>query len=165
MVAVAIIVIAALPHQIPIPVSWGLRTSIGRILGLATSVAVAYYKPVLGMALGILMVSTNVSNYVEGFSSLKEGFGSLKEGYQTITKDKVEKKNRWISEKIMFEEPEAIQERSESVLLKDAVTNQDAKPWLGERTLGEEPKGIQERSMPAQAFQETEYSLNTKNSN
>lgn len=158
MVAVAIIVIAALPHQIPIPVSWGLRTSIGRILGLATSVAVAYYKPVLGMALGILMVSTNVSNYVEGF-------GSLKEGYQTITKDKVEKKNRWISEKIMFEEPEAIQERSESVLLKDAVTNQDAKPWLGERTLGEEPKGIQERSMPAQAFQETEYSLNTKNSN
>lgn len=158
MVSVAIVTLAALPHQLPIPVSWGLKTPIGRILGLAVSVAIAYYKPVLGMALGILLISTNMSNYVEGFT-LRERFT------QTITKDKVEKKHRWTSEEIMFEEPEAIQERSESVLLKDSVTDQDAKPWLGERTLGEEPKGIQERTQQPQAFQETEYNALTKNSN
>ena len=107
------------------------------------------------MALGILLISTNVSKYIEGFT-------------QTISKDKIEKKHRWTSEEIMFEQPEAIQERSESVLLKDSVTDQDARPWLGERTMGEEPKGIQERSLPlhsTQSFQNTEYGMPTKNSN
>ena len=151
MVAVATVTLAALPHQLPIPISWGLRTNIGRILGLAASVAVAYYKPVLGMALAILLISTNMSNYVEG--------------YQSITKDKVERKHRWTSEEIMLEEPEAIQERSDSIIRKDTVTAQDAKPWLGERTLGETPTGIQERAMSAQTYQETEYNALTKNSN
>ncbi len=158
MVAVATVTLAALPHQLPIPISWGLRTNIGRILGLAASVAVAYYKPVLGMALAILLISTNMSNYVEGFDSFKEG-------YQSITKDKVERKHRWTSEEIMLEEPEAIQERSDSIIRKDTVTAQDAKPWLGERTLGETPTGIQERAMSAQTYQETEYNALTKNSN
>lgn len=155
MVAVAIVIIAALPHQLPIPVSWGLKTPIGRMMGLVVSIAVAYYKPVLGMALAILFISTNVSKYVEGFT-VNEG-SSLNEGFtQSISKDKVEKNHRWISEKIMLEEPEAIQERSESVLLKDTVTDQDAQPWLGERIMGKEPKGIQERSMQTYAFQESE---------
>jgi hypothetical protein len=159
MIAVAIVIIAALPHQLPIPISWGLKTPIGRMLGLVVSVAVAYYKPVLGMALAILFISTNISKYVEGFSSRNEGFT------QSITKDKVEKKHLWKSEEVMLEEPEAIQERSETVLLKDMVTDQDAQPWLGERIMGEEPKGVQERSMQTHAFQETEYSAQNKHGN
>ena len=150
MVAVAIVILAALPHQLPIPMSWGLRTNIGRILGLVVAVAIGYHRPVLGMAVAILLISTNLSNYVEG--------------YQSITKDKVERKHRWTSEEIMFEEPEAIQERSESILRKDIVTDQ-TQSWEDERTLGEKPTGIQERAMTTQAYQDTEYSALTKNSN
>ena len=65
----------------------------------------------------------------------------------------------------MLNEPEAIQERSDSILRKDIVTDQDAQPWEDERTLGEKPTGIQERAMTTQAYQETEYSPQTKNSN
>jgi hypothetical protein len=86
------------------------------------------------------------------------------EGYQSITKDKVERKHRWASEEIMFEEPEAIQERSESILRKDIVTDQ-TQSWEDERTLGQKPTGIQERAMTTQAYQDTEYSALTKNSN
>ena len=163
MVAFAIVILAALPHQLPIPMSWGLRTNIGRILGLVVAVATGYHKPVLGMALAILLISTNMSDYVEGFS-LNEG-SSLNEGYQSISKDNVDRKHRWTSEKIMLNEPEAIQERSDSILRKDIVTDQDAQPWEDERTLGEKPTGIQERAMTTQAYQETEYNPQTKNSN
>lgn len=152
MVSVAIITLAALPHQLPLPMTWGLRTNIGRILGLSVVVAAGYYRPILGMAIAILLISTNLSDYVEGYSN------------QTISKDKVEKKQRWTSEEIMSEEPEAIQERSETVLLKDTVTSQDAKPWLDERTLNIHPKGVQERTSPDLPFQETDESEQTKNS-
>ena len=151
MVSVAIITLAALPHQLPIPMTWGLQTNIGRILGLVIAAVAGYYRPILGMAIAILLISTNMSDYVEGFT-------------QSISKDKVEKKQRWTSEEIMSEEPEAIQERSETVLLKDTVTPQDAKPWEDERTLDIHPKGVQERTSPDLPFQETEDSQ-VKNSN
>jgi hypothetical protein len=105
-----------------------------------------YYRPILGMAIAILLISTNMSDYVEGYSN------------QSISKDKVEQKQRWTSEEIMSEEPEAIQERSETVLLKDTVTSQDAEPWEDERTLDIHPKGVQERTSPDLPFQETEDS-------
>ena len=146
MVSVAIITLAALPHQLPIPMTWGLRTNIGRILGLVVAAAAGYYRPILGMAIAILLISTNMSDYVEGYSN------------QSISKDKVEQKQRWTSEEIMSEEPEAIQERSETVLLKDTVTSQDAEPWEDERTLDIHPKGVQERTSPDLPFQETEDS-------
>jgi hypothetical protein len=145
MVSVAIIILAALPHQLPIPMTWGLRTNIGRILGLVLALATGYHRPILGMAIAILLISTNMSEYVEGFT-------------QSISKDRVERKQRWTSEEIMLEEPEAIQERSETMLLKDTVTAQDAKPWEDERTLDINPKGVQERTSPDLPFQETEDS-------
>ena len=146
MVSVAIITLAALPHQLPIPMTWGLRTNIGRILGLVIAAVAGYYRPILGMAIAILLISTNMADYVEGYSN------------QSISKDKVEQKQRWTSEEIMSEEPEAIQERSETVLLKDTVTSQDAEPWEDERTLDIHPKGVQERTSPDLPFQETEDS-------
>ena len=90
MVSVAIIILAALPHQLPIPMTWGLRSNIGRILGLVLALATGYHRPILGMAIAILLISTNMSEYVEGFT-------------QSISKDRVERKQRWTAEEIMLE--------------------------------------------------------------
>jgi len=145
MVAIVVIVFAALPHQLSIPVSFGLRTHLGRILFAASAIAIGWKKPVLGMALIILLVSTNISEYVEGFS-------------QNITRDNVNKKGRWYSEEVMNEEPSTIQERTDGIIIRDDITDQDAKPWFGESSLGETPQGIQERTTPMQPVQETNES-------
>ena len=140
MVAIGITVLAALPHQLPIHVSFGLTTTMGSILFGCAAVAVGWQKPVLGMAMFILLASTNYSNYVEGF--------------QNILKDKVDKKKLWASENIMQEEPEGIQERTDAVIVTDEVKG-GSHHWFSEDALGEEPQSIQERSTPTEVYQES----------
>jgi hypothetical protein len=141
-IAIVIVILAALPHQLP--VSLGLRTNIGRIGMLLISIAVGWKKPVLGVALFILLLSTNMSDYIEGFA-------------QNITRDRVNKKGLWYSEEVMHEVPTTIQEKTDSLLVQDHVTEQNAGPWFGESSLGENPQGIQERSSPIHLIQETSY--------
>jgi len=141
-VSLGLIVLAALPHQLPLNVSFGLTTPVGSLLFAVLAAAVLWKKPVLGMAMFILLASTNMANYVEGFS-------------QNITKDKIQKTNKWTSEIIMDEEPVVIQERTDAVIVHDYVNPKDS-TWFGESILGETPKGIQERSTPMEPFPETE---------
>jgi hypothetical protein len=142
-VSLGIIVLAALPHQIPVPIAFGLRTPLGAFAFGLLSVAALWKKPVLGMAMMILLVATWMSNYIEGFST-------------NITKDKIYTKKRWLSEEIMHEEPTFIQERTEQIILNDEV--QDMEPWMVEETLGEHPSGIQERPVLPIDMQETSQS-------
>lgn len=141
-VSLGIVVLAALPHQLPIPVSFGLRTTLGRILGIGLAAGIGYYKPVLGMALLFLLVTTNMSEYVEGYSG--------------ITKDKIKKSGTWFSEDVMGETPEAIQERSDEIISSDDV--QGSNRWYEESTMDEFPKAIQERSTPTEVYQESRES-------
>jgi hypothetical protein len=138
-VSLVVVVFAALPHQLPIPLSFGLRTSIGRLLGMGLIVAIGYFKPVLGMALFFLLVTTNMSEYVEGFAG--------------ITTDTIKKKGKWFSEDIMGETPEAIQERTDELISCDNV--QGSNRWHEETTMGEFPKTIQERTSPTEVYQES----------
>lgn len=150
LVSIPLVILAALPHQLPMPVSFGLRTKLGAILFAALSIAVWWKEPVLGTAMFILLLSTYTSSYVEGFA-------------KNISKDVVNtKKSRWFSEDVMGESPDMIQERSDAILTTDVVTDQDAKPWFGEKAMGEHPVSIQERSEPSSTLQETSESSEAK---
>ena len=154
--SVGLIVLAALPHQLPLPVSFGLRTGLGATCFALLSAGVMWKKPVLGMAMFILLAGTWMSNYIEGFAGKKEGFTA------NIIKDAVQNKHRWLSEEIMNEDPHGIQERTEYNMINDDVTEQDAQPWLVEDVLGETPMGIQERPVQPMQMQETTYSQPTR---
>ena len=141
-VSLCIVILAALPHQLPVNVSFGLTRSIGILFFGLVSALVLWKKPVLGMAMFIFLASVNLSNYIEGF--------------QNITRDRVQKTKKWAGEIIMDEEPTMIQERTDAIIVRDDVQEDDT--WFGESILGETPKAIQERSTPDQPYQETEYS-------
>jgi hypothetical protein len=149
-VSIVLVILAALPHQLPLPVAFGLRTVIGATLFAVVAAAVYWKEPILGIAMFILLSSTYTSSYIEGFG-------------QNIIKDSVNRtKSRWMSEVVMGESPDIIQERSDSILTTDVVTDQDAKPWFGEDALGEHPTSFQERSEPSQTLQETSESPQTR---
>jgi len=100
---------------------------------------VGYYKPVLGMALLFLLVTTNMSEYVEG--------------YEGIIKDKIKKSGTWFAEDVMGESPDMIQERGAELISSDDV--QGSNRWYQESALDEHPKTIQERSTPTEVYQES----------
>lgn len=142
-VSAAIIVLAALPHQLPVPVSYGLQTTAGAILFAAASAAVAWKEPVLGAAMFMLLATTYTSSYVEGFSL-------------NITQDRVDpKKRRWGAEKALNEQPDTIQTKTQSSMTREHVTPDDAGHWFGEESLGENTVEFQNLTDPDVAYQET----------
>lgn len=142
-VSAAIIVLAALPHQLPVPVSYGLQTTAGAILFAAASAAVAWKEPVLGAAMFMLLATTYTRSYIEGFSL-------------NITQDYVDtKKRRWGAEKALNEKPDIIQTKTQSSMTREHVTPDDVDQWFGEETLGENTIEFQNLSDPDVAYQET----------
>ena len=140
LVSVALIVLAALPHQIPAPLRRGLRHPVGTISALAVAAWLFRKTPVLAMALILLIVSVTLlpsNTSTEAFAP------------QTLRKDTVmphQKSRRWLSEEILSEDPHGIQERTETPdLLLDMVGKDEKHAWLDEETLGEHPMAIQER--------------------
>ena len=91
------------------------------------------------MALIFLLVTTNMSEYVEG--------------YEGIIKDKIKKSGTWFVEDVMGETPDTIQERGAELMSSDDV--QGSNRWHQETTMNEYPKTIQERSTPTEVYQET----------
>jgi len=142
-VSAALIILAALPHQLPIPVSYGLQTTAGAILFAAASAAVAWKEPVLGAAMFMLLATTYTRSYVEGFSL-------------NITQDHVDtKKRRWEGEKALNEKLDIIQTKTQSSMTREHVTPDDAGQWYGEESLGENTVEFQSLSDPDVAYQET----------
>jgi|LauGreDrversion4_1035100.scaffolds.fasta_scaffold07372_7 hypothetical protein len=135
-VALIIVILAALPHQLPIPLSFGLRTTFGRLIGFFGSLVLWYYKPILGTACLFLLVTTNMSEYVEGF---------------VITKDKIRKSGTWSNE---IEAPDAIQERSVDDIINSDEVQGDHR-WGNEIIDDIHPESIQERSTPTEVYQES----------
>lgn len=145
LVATGIVVLASLPHQVPEYGRRVLRTHLGAMMFAAASTAVFFLKPILGVAMILLLASLLIKQESETFVA------------QILIKDKA-RANRWYQEDVMMEEPQMIQERtSDHGFTVDEVTDQDAKPWFGEAAMDETPKAIQERSVGVSDPSVTEY--------
>jgi hypothetical protein len=137
LIAVGLVLLAALPHQIPSQGRRLLRSPIGAIGFLAISAWVLYRKPVLGIAMILLLA---------GIWSLpdKESFVNQQILNKDVVQPMKQKRHRWFGEAALFEEPEMIQERTEEpAFLVDEVSHEDR--WYEEQVLDEYPIAIQER--------------------
>lgn len=136
-ISAALVILAALPHQIPHYIRSFLISSVGGLLYGAASIWVLYKKPILGVAMLLLIIGLRLTY------AGKEGFISPVINKDTVTRDT----RRWFSEEIMSEEPHAIQERTDDpAMLYDEVSLEEAAArWLSESTLEEHPVAIQER--------------------
>jgi hypothetical protein len=133
LVSAGLVLLAALPHQIP--QRQVLLNPVGAILFLVVAAWVTTKRPVLGMAMLILLASVWI------LPEKTEGF------VPALNVDAVQKKKRWLEEEIMSEEPTAIQERTEDpALLLDRVGHEERDHrWFEEHTMEEHPAGIQEK--------------------
>jgi hypothetical protein len=138
LVSAGLVVLAVLPHQIPSTGLRVLRSGLGSVLWFALSLAVAYKKPVLGVAMLMVLASVRIQSASEPFQA------------PILTKDTVQnKQRRWFQEEIMMEEPAIIQERTDRPqILLDKVDGEEHQKWFVEEQLDETPMGIQERPVP-----------------
>ena len=123
-----------------------LQHPIGLILFAVLTIYIAMKAPVLGAAMAIFLVGINLATptaVMEGFMPVVEGFVPT-----VLNKDVVEVQNtkkRWLAEEMLFEVPEAVQEKSDNTYLSyDAVTGDQ---WAVEETLNEHPLAIQEANI------------------
>jgi len=139
-------VLAVLPHQIPRPLTRALQTNLGGLLFAAGALFIFWMKPVLGTALLLLLASIRSASYLEGFVATP-----------TITKDSVTKRQKWLVEEVMDEDPSGIQERTDGPgILYDAVKPNQR--WGSEEALDEYPEGIQDRPIGSSPLEETSRS-------
>jgi len=143
LVSVGIVILAVLPHQLPRTMTRGLQSNLGGILFAAASLFIFWKKPVLGIALLLLLAAIRSASYLEGFVATP-----------TITKDPVIKQKKWLVEEVMDEDPSGIQERTDGPgILYDAVKPNHR--WGSEEALDEYPEGIQDRPIGSSPIEET----------
>jgi hypothetical protein len=131
-VAMGLILLAALPHQIP--AIYIFRTWVGSAAWLLLSGFVFYQIPYLGIAMMMFLVGAWTWS-VEGFNP------------PTLNKDPVTSKNRWFDESVLHEEPHQIQELTESSVINvDTVEGDALRPWQSERMLDQHTVAIQDRT-------------------
>ena len=146
LVALGLVVLAVLPHQIPKTGRDVMKHPIGMTLFIAAAAGVTWLKPVVGIAMFLLLAGVLIygpHHTVEAFTQ------------PTLNKDHVpkqKKSHRWFDEEVLSEMPDVIQERTEDPsLLYDKVTRQESGTWLSENTLDEQPEAIQERPVMTDA--------------
>lgn len=153
LVAIVLVLLAALPHQLPRPVHRVLRHPVGAALLLAVAAAIGiwYKKPVLGIALLLLVAAVQIrarSHPLESFAA------------PILVKDRSaqkDKTSRWFVEEALNEDPHGTQERTEEGgFLYDEVQH-PSKPWYVESTLDEHPQAIQERPVGTADTSDTPY--------
>lgn len=141
-VSAGLIILAVLPHQIPMATRHAVNHPIGRLLFAAASAAIWYVKPVLGTALFILLAGIVLHSETP---ALSEHFAST-----FLNKDRVNLKQRWLDEETLSEKPRAIQEKTENPAISyDEIVDHDTELWHSERALHEAPHAIQERAVSA----------------
>jgi hypothetical protein len=145
-VALGLVTLAVLPHQVPRAGRLILQHPIGAILFAVLSAWVATKIPVLGAAMLIFLACVWLSASAGGVKDI-EGFSPIILNKDSVQKTPEQKKpTRWLNEEILSEIPDAIQERTDNTYLNyDAVTEQESGTWSAEDILGETPTGIQER--------------------
>lgn len=152
LVAVGLVLLAALPHQIPTTGRRLLEHPVGALLFATLAAVIWWHHPVLGIAMLLLVASLRLRSRV--FASAAEGFAP-----QILIKDRVSpKRHRWLQEEVMMEDPHIIQERTQdSGFILDRVSEEESKPWFVESTLEESPVAIQERPVRPADPSEMEY--------
>jgi len=138
--AVGLILLAVLPHQIPRMGRRVLQHPMGALVFAGLAAYIYTKVPVLGVAMFILLAGLLLASWtsIENFAPM------------TLNKETVQKKDkkRWLNEEILSELPDAIQEKTENTHLNyDEVTDQESAPWSVEDMLGEHPVGIQDRTI------------------
>jgi hypothetical protein len=151
LVAAGLAILAALPQQVPKAAATAFRTWLGAAAWLAVAIWVGLRKPVLGIAMGLLLVAVRLApTTAEPFTA------------PILNKDRVHsrERQRWLSEEVLSEDPHGIQERTENPgLLYDKVSAEErAAGWHSEKVLGEHPEAIQERPVPSMPEDETSHS-------
>ena len=134
-VSLGLVVLAVLPHQIPVAGRRVLKNWIGSI-AFATGAAWVFTRvPPLGIAMVMLLFGIHMSGDVEGFAA------------PILNKDPVTKqqKKRWLPEEVFSEDPHGIQDRTEGPELRYDAVDHDKDHWFVEDTLNEHPEAIQER--------------------
>lgn len=136
-VSIGLVILAALPHQIPAAGRRVLAHPIGAIVFAAVSIYVGWKIPVLGAAMFIFLSGILLDRrQVESFSATN------------LYKEKVQSKQKhtWFDEKLLAENPKAIQQRTENpAMTYDEIVDHDTTPWQGEAALDEHPVAIQEK--------------------
>lgn len=138
LVAIGLVLLGVLPHQVPAAGRRMLSTPIGALLFAALATWVTWKIPVLGAAMFIFLVGVALTGaHSEGFSGRA----------QVLNKDTVTKKKQWFVEDILGEKPKGIQDRTESPALTfDDVDHPHT--WEVEQAMEEHPVAIQERPVP-----------------
>jgi hypothetical protein len=156
MVSIGLVLLAVLPHQVPMTFRHAMRAPLGAILFGAATVWVWTMKPVLGIAMGVFLAAMVI---YEGRHGMREGFFNAT---PTLIRDRVPKNShRWFQEVVMQEKPSVIQERTESGRITiDSVTEHDATPWHDEPYGA--PHAIQERAAPDHSLTEHDEDMGTR---
>jgi len=140
LVATGVCIVAAMPQNIPSSVRRVLIHPVGAFaLIMLTVWLLMGPSPILAVSLLLLFGSVSLLR----IDSRLEPFMT-----PVLNKDIVgtKEKRRWLSEEILQEEPDAIQERTEEPPLRyNQVTDNEEHPWESETTLNEHTVAIQER--------------------
>jgi len=137
-IAAILVLLAALPHQIPVFIRYPLHTVVGAVVFAAVSVAVGMKVPVLGMALLIFL--TGIWSHAPPLNGA-ELFSA-----PVLNKDKIRHGTHlWLSEEVMHKQPVAIQERTKGAALTIDEVPDHEQQWAVESALDEHPEAIQER--------------------
>jgi len=135
-VSIGLIILAVLPHKIPLFGRQLFGLTVVRILFAAASIYIGLMKPVLGMAMLILLASVIIMPVSESFALMR------------LNKDKSEHRNHWLGEVSLAEEPEFIQTSTRETNVNFDKVSDNKSLWEDEKTLGQHPRGIQEKPVP-----------------
>jgi hypothetical protein len=152
-----LILLACLPHQVPVTGRRVLAHPIGVLIGIALAAWLFFFAktPVLGVALFLFVAAVHLYSRQ---LPVTEGFHAA----PILVKDKVsEKKPRWFQEDVMMEDPHGIQERTEEGgFLVDEVAPGGHR-WESETTMDEHPAAIQERPVTGVEASDNPYATGT----
>jgi hypothetical protein len=137
-VSIGLIILAALPHNVPEFGRRLLSDTIVRVLFAGAAIYIGLMNPVLGTAMLIFLASTVLFPISEGFV------------VANLNKDYVQPKKRkdWLGEELMSEDPHGIQDLTSETNLNFDSVPENKPSWIIEKILGEHPTAIQDKPVP-----------------
>lgn len=139
LVSAGIVLLAVLPHQMPMVWHRLMKNTVVRVMFAVASIFVWMKAPVLGTAMLILLLSMIIMPVSESFTIMNLNKDRVKEG-----------RSHWLVEDIMSEDPHGIQDRTEETNLNfDKVEGQHTGTWHSEKVLDEHPVAIQDKPVPS----------------
>ena len=137
-VSIGLIILAALPHNVPEFGRRLLSDTIVRVLFAGAAIYIGLMNPVLGTAMLIFLASTVLFPITEGFV------------IANLNKDRIQREKRkdWLVEELMSEDPHGIQDLTSETNLNFDSVPENKPSWIIEKILGEHPTAIQDKPVP-----------------